>query len=115
MSEGFDASVRHEGDVAVVELRGLIDGSAEARLQEAYASAEATGARVVLLNFGGVTYINSTGIALVVGVLAQARRSQREVRACELTDHYREIFEITRLADFMGIYSDEPSAIAAGA
>ena len=52
---------------------------------------------------GGVGYINSTGIALVVRLLADARRDGRTVRAIGLTEHYREIFRITRLSDFMEI------------
>ena len=53
------------------------------------------------------SYINSTGIALIVGLLGRARADGVAVRACGLSDHYREIFEITRLSDFMTIYADE--------
>ena len=51
----------------------------------------------------GAEYISSTGIAVIVGLLAQARTQGVEVKAIGLSDHYREIFEITRLADFMTI------------
>ncbi len=50
-----------------------------------------------------MSYINSTGIALIVGLLGRARADGVPVSACGLTDHYREIFEITRLSDFMTI------------
>ena len=65
----------------------------------------------VVLNFAGADYINSTGIALIVGLLARARAGGVPIRACGLSDHYREIFEITRLADFMPIATDEDSAV----
>jgi anti-sigma B factor antagonist len=57
--------------------------------------------------------MNSTGIALVVGLLARARKSKRRIVACGLSPHYREIFEITRLADFMPVFRDETSALTA--
>ena len=60
----------------------------------------------VLLDFTSVDYINSTGIAVIVGVLAMARSVDREIGAVGLTDHYKEVFEITRLSDFMNIYED---------
>ena len=60
-----------------------------------------------LLDFSDVDYINSTGIALIVGVLAEARKPGREVQARGLAEHYREIFRITRLSDFMTILDDE--------
>jgi anti-anti-sigma factor len=65
----------------------------------------------VVLNFSGAGYINSTGIALIVGLLAKARAKAIPIRAFGLTSHYREIFEITRLADFVDINPDEDSAV----
>lgn len=111
MTESFTAKARRDGPGAVIDLAGLLDRSAEAQLTAAWAEV-ADGGGPIVLNFGSVTYINSTGIALVVGLLARARTAARPVRAYGLTDHYRHIFEITRLSDFMGIYDTEGSAIA---
>jgi anti-anti-sigma factor len=81
-------------------------------LNSAYAQATDANAKAVLLNFNKVEYMNSTGIALIVGLLAQARKSGRRLLTCGLSDHYQEIFKITRLSDFMNIYTDEASALA---
>jgi anti-anti-sigma factor len=109
------ASVHERDGTAVIELSGEIDRSAEAAVETAYGQASGIGTGPMLLDFTATDYINSTGIALIVGVLARARADGREVRACGLSDHYREIFEITRLADFMSIFPDEASALAANA
>ena len=106
------ATVRHERTVAIIDLEGEINGLAEAALQTAYAEAISTQPRTILLNFSKVEYINSTGIALIVGILARARQSNRKLLACGLSEHYIEIFEITRLADFMGMFPDEQAALA---
>ena len=68
---------------------------------------------MVLLNFADVDYINSTGIALIVSILAQARKAHMPLITAGLSEHYQEIFRITRLADFMSIYPDEAAALAA--
>jgi len=107
----FDASVRRQAGVAIIDLTGEIDAGAEESLNGAYDQAAGDGAGTILLNFGDVDYINSTGIALIVGILAKARKDQRSITACGLADHYREIFEITRLSDFMQIFPDEASAV----
>ncbi len=104
----LQATVRERGGIAVIDLSGDVNASAETALNGAYAEATASGAGAVALNFEHADYINSTGIALIVGLLAQARTSGIEVKAFGLSDHYREIFEITRLADFMTI-TDEGS------
>ena len=108
----LQAAVRERDGVAVIDLTGDVNASAEAALNEAYAQATASGAGSVVLNFERADYINSTGIALIVGLLAQAREDGVEVKAFGLSDHYREIFEITRLADFMTIADNEERAVS---
>ncbi len=106
------ANVHERNGRAVIELVGEIDRYAEEAVDGAYTAAAARGPGPVLLDFSGTDYINSTGIALIVGVLARARAEGREVKACGLSDHYREIFEVTRLSDFMAIFPDEATALA---
>jgi anti-anti-sigma factor len=105
------ATVRHQPSVSVVELHGEINALAEDVLNSAYAEAEACRLDVILLNFSDVNYINSTGIALIVSLLARARKEHRRLLACGLSDHYVEIFQITRLSDFLSIFPDEASAL----
>jgi len=95
---------------AVIDLPSEVDGATETALRAAYAEAARADATIAL-NFGGVDYINSTGIAIIVGLLAQARADGHVVKAFGLSDHYREIFEITRLSDFMAIFPSESSAL----
>ena len=66
----LEATVRHKNGAAVIDLAGEIDALAEGALNDAYSEAAGGRPTVVILNFGGVDYINSTGIALIVNVLA---------------------------------------------
>ena len=108
----LEVEVRREPGGAVLDLRGEINGFAQEALDAAYAEAEKGNPETILLNFEGVDYINSTGIALIVDLLAKARVSQRRLVAYGLSDHYVEIFEITRLSDFMSVFPDEESAMS---
>ncbi len=96
--------------VARITLRGRIDREGDDALGAAYREVTALDAPIVHLDFGGVGYINSTGIALIVRLLAEARRDHREVRASGLSEHYREIFRITRLSDFMTLVGDDTTS-----
>ena len=49
---------------------------------------------------------------MLVTLLVRANRQHRPLAAYGLSDHYREIFELTRLDEAIGIYDDEPSALA---
>lgn len=107
----LQVAVRARDDVAVIDLIGDVNGSAGDALDRAYAEAVRNGASSVALNFERTEFINSTGIALIVGLLARARTDRVAVRAFGLTDHYREIFQITRLSDFMTIADSEEHAV----
>ncbi len=96
-------TVRQDAGVATLRLEGRIDREALGALDGAYAEASAGNPTVVELDFAGVDYINSTGIALIVGLLGKARSEGKAVRATGLSEHYRHIFEITRLSDFIEI------------
>ena len=108
----LNVEVRLDTGVAVLDLMGEINGFAEEALNTAYAEADAKETNTILLNFEEVDYINSTGIALIVGLLARARASKRRLLACNLSEHYVEMFNITRLSDFISVLPDEESAIA---
>ncbi len=99
----FGAEIMEVPDEVRVRLTGDLNARADETLADAYVRVKALGPRRISLDFGNVGYINSTGIALVVRLLADARRDGRTVRAIGLTEHYREIFRITRLSDFMEI------------
>jgi anti-anti-sigma factor len=113
MESVFEAAVSTSQDGSVVVMTGTVNRAAKQALENAYDEAALRPGRI-LLDFRGVDYINSTGIAVIVGVLAIARAEEREVGAFGLSDHYREVFNITRLSDFMTIYDNETAAAAAG-
>ena len=112
LTKRFEARVRHLDTVGIIDLYGVIDGFAEEELvSQAYVQATDHDRSNLLLNFTDVEYINSKGIALIVGILARARRAGVRVSVCGLSDHFGEIFQITRLSDFMTIFPDEASAL----
>ena len=108
----FSANVRRVHNTAIIDLSGEINGTVEQSLNAAYAEAANQQSNAILLNFTHVDYINSTGIALIVGLLAQARKARQQLLTFGLSAHYQQIFQITRLSDFMAIYPDETTALA---
>lgn len=108
----LEAAIRNLDGMVVIDLVGEISAPAEEILNQAYDKASQENPSTILFNFSKVEYINSTGIALILNLLVRARRSQHQLFAYGLSDHYRELFQITRLADFMRIFQDEASAAA---
>ena len=111
-AKGFSGSLRHHDGTTIIDLYGDINASAEYDLDALYQQAEGQNTSVIVLNFTEVEYINSTGLALIVGLLAKARKTKRDLKVYGLSPHYAELFQITRLSDFMSVYPDETSALS---
>ena len=106
---------RIDEKVAVLDIQGDVTGASEEALGEAYAEAAEGATRAVILNFTGLEYMNSGGIGLLVTLLVRANRAKQKLLAYGLTDHYRQIFELTRLDEAIGIYEAEAEAVSAAA
>jgi anti-sigma B factor antagonist len=116
MTQGtLSTTVRRIDDaVAVLDIQGEITSQSEEALGDAYAeAADERGTRAVVLNFSGLEYMNSGGIGLLVTLLVRANRAKQKLFAYGLTEHYRQIFELTRLDEAIGIYETEAEAVAA--
>lgn len=99
----LEVVVQEHGDAPVLSLVGDLNATAEDAINRAFTQAMVPGPTAVVLDFARTDYINSTGIALIVQLLGRARARAVAIRAVGLSPHYREIFEITRLSDFMTI------------
>ena len=106
--------VRKVGDAAsVIDIKGDVTAACEGVLMDAYADAGGEKTKNVLLNFSGLEYMNSGGIGMLVTLLVRANRHKQNLMACGLNDHYRQIFELTRLDEAITIHPTESDALQA--
>jgi anti-sigma B factor antagonist len=99
--------------VTVIDIQGDITSHSEETLMAAYAKANDNGAKCIVLNFEGLDYMNSSGIGLLVTMLIRAQREKQQLLAYGLSEHYQQIFELTRLNEAIGIYENESAALTA--
>ncbi len=104
--------VRRVGSAGVVDIKGDVTSGSEDVLMSAYD--DAGDAKAIVLNFSELSYMNSGGIGLLVTLLVRAQRRSQRLLAFGLSDHYRQIFELTRLDEAIEIHDDERAALAAG-
>jgi anti-sigma B factor antagonist len=96
----------------IIDIKGEVTANAESALTSAFTEASDGDTRAVILNFEGLDYMNSGGIGLLVTVLIRANRAGQKLLAVGLSDHYQEIFALTRLDEAIVIYDDEHAATA---
>jgi anti-sigma B factor antagonist len=106
--------VRTVGDRAgIIDIKGDVTSACEQILTAAHDQLTSAGVTSILLNFTGLEYMNSGGIGMVVTMLVRANRQRQTLLAYGLTDHYRQIFELTRLDEAIKIHDNEAAALDA--
>jgi anti-sigma B factor antagonist len=99
--------------VSVIDIKGELTAFAEGVLMQAYNQASDGRVRAIVLNFEGLEYMNSSGIGLLVTLLIRVNREKQRLLTYGLSEHYRNIFQITRLDDAITIYDSEEAAVQA--
>lgn len=106
--------VREAGSkCAVIEIAGDVTAACDAQLEEAHQQASDLGAQGIVLDFSGLEYMNSGGIGMLVTLLVRTQRQNQRLAAVGLSDHYQQIFELTRIDEAIVLYTDEASALSA--
>jgi anti-sigma B factor antagonist len=107
-------NVRQAGDNAsIIDVQGELTAFAEDVLMDAYNQATDGQVRAIILNFEGLEYMNSSGIGLLVTLLIRINREKQRLLTYGLSDHYKSIFQITRLDDAIAIHESEEEAVRA--
>ncbi|MCE7982505.1 MAG: anti-sigma factor antagonist [Caldilinea sp. CFX5] len=109
----LQTNVRMHNPIGIIDIRGEVNDAAETALMNAFHTASDNGAKIILLNFSGLDYMNSAGIGLLVTLLIRVQRNQQQLWACGLSAHYRDIFVLTRLNEAIRLFDTEAEAIAA--
>jgi anti-sigma B factor antagonist len=106
-------STRPAGPAAhIISIQGDVTSQAENALMDAYTAASTQGARTIVLDFSRMDYMNSSGIGLLVTLLVRANRQGQRLLAYGLSEHYRHIFNITRLDEAIQLFASEADALA---
>lgn len=102
---------RPRNDLLVIDVAGEVTAESELALMEAFDHASDDATDVVAFDFTALEYMNSGGIGLLITVLVRANRQRQRLVAFGLDDHYRQIFELTRLDEAITLYDDEHVAL----
>src|SRR5215207_7792848 len=96
---------------SIIDVEGELTAFAEGVLMDAYNQASDGQVRAIILNFEDLEYMNSSGIGLLVTLLIRINREKQQLLTYGLTEHYRNIFQITRLGDAITIHESEEEAV----
>lgn len=112
MAKDQEISTRPKGDVSVIDIKGDVTAVTGQPIEDAYHKVTAAGAKRILLAFAPDCYINSGGIAVLIGILSESKKKEQVVRVTGLSAHFQKIFAMVGLTKYAQIYPSEEAALA---
>jgi anti-anti-sigma factor len=111
MSQNKAVSIRARGDVSIIEVPGDVTAAAGEPIEDAYRQASLAGARKLLFRFDEASYINSGGIAVLIGIVSESSKKGQTVRMTGLSSHFQKIFAMVGLTRYAQVFPSEDTAL----
>ena len=99
--------------VVVIRFEGDIASTSKEAVLGAYQSLPKETTKIILLDFTGVDYINSSGIALVIQLLIEAANASQKVYCFGLSTHFTKVFTMVGITKYSGLFPTQAEALAA--
>lgn len=104
---------KHTGTVTILEISGRLDSTSSKELEEKVMAVVSGGAKHLLMDFGGVDYINSSGLRVLLMAFQQLRKNGGKLHLCAIKDYMREVFDISGYTEIFPLFPEQPEAMAA--
>ena len=106
-------SERQAGDVTILDLDGKVTiGEGSVALRNAIRRLLGDGKNKILMNLGGVGYIDSSGIGELVSSFTAVNKEGGTLKLLNLTQKIQDLLAITKLLTVFDVYEDEATALA---
>ena len=103
---------RRNGDVVVLDLAGkLIQGDGSLLLKDKINSVLHQGSRRIVLNLGGVSYIDSAGLGQLMASYASVKREDGHLKLFNLGKRAKDVLAMTRLLLVFETFDSEDEAV----
>lgn len=108
----METTTRQVGDVTIIDISGRIQlGEESAAVRAVVHKLLNEGQKKLVLNLGDVSYIDSSGLGILVSAFTSARKQGGEMKLLNLTKHAHDLLQITKLYTVFDISDDEAAAV----
>lgn len=113
MGDAAKVNVRKQETIAIIDMKGEVTSFADEMLNTLIKSIVDEGFQKVVFNFTDVSYINSSGIAILIGIVTGYVGKGITFRVYGLTPHFKKIFRMIGLTQYVKVLISEEEAMTA--
>lgn len=107
-------SQRKEGDVTIFEFSGPVTiGKGDVAVRESVQQALEAGERRILLDFDGVTALDSSGVGELISAYTSITNRGGELKLSRLSPKIDSVLQVTRLSGILDSYENQEDALIA--
>ena len=111
MNKEIQVSISKKADVSILNITGDVTSISGETIEEAYQKVSNAGAKKILFYFDQDGYINSGGIAILIGIASESRKNGQTIRMTGLSGHFQKIFNMVGLTKYTEIFPTEELAL----
>ena len=111
MNKDIEVSISKKEDVSILNIKGDVTAISGETIEEAYQKVSNAGAKKILFYFDQDGYINSGGIAILIGIASESRKNGQTIRMTGLSGHFQKIFNMVGLTKYTEIFQTEELAL----
>ena len=111
MNNDIEVTIHDRDDVAIIDIKGDVTAVTGEAIEEAYQEVSLTGSTKILLVFDQECYINSGGIAILIGIISESQDNKQIIRMGGLSEHFHKIFDMVGLTRYTDIFPSEAAAL----
>lgn len=108
----IQVDTRVDGDITIITVVGRVTlGESANAFRAAMTEALAAGARKIILNLGGVSYMDSSGIGELFSCYSRVAGQMGSLKLVHLTKFVVELLQITKMYRLFDVQADEAEAL----
>ena len=107
----MNISIENKDEMSIVRVNGEITFSTSGDLRKKLLELVDKGSKKIILNIGGVDYIDSSGMATMVEILQKIKSEGGYLVLCKVKDKVKDILEMVKLRDLFEIFDTEEEAV----
>lgn len=108
----METRIREVDGISIIDATGDFDLANAPKVRSAFDELINKKVPLVIMNFSGVKYIDSSGLATVIDAMQRTKKYQGKLALCGMNQVVKNVLEIARLDKVFAIYADETEALS---
>ncbi len=107
----FNASVKDQGDISIVYLKGFLDAHTAPVLENTISELIDKGKYRIVANFKELSYISSAGLGVFMAFIEKIRENNGDIKLSSMNDKVYNIFDLLGFPLLYEIFKTEDEAV----